>query len=165
MKKESIIKKIVVNSLLGFPIGITLLMISYVNLYLILGEEVFKNEITQLQNVEVLVLQLIIIGFAYYLFFIFISLFNYFNENKAASDKFVVEHPCKSVLIMILPLLVNLFILILLRSNIFSDNISIVNCISFIVIFAISSFCLCIKNTIESIMIKKINKKLKERNK
>lgn len=164
MKKENIFKKIVVQSLLGFPIGITLLMINYASIYLIAGENVFKTEITQLQNIKTLVLQLIIVGCAYYLFFILISVIAYLNGTKSTSNKFIVEHPYKSILIMLLIMIATILILALLNFKIFTKNISMMNIISFVIIFAISGIYLCIKSSIESDWVKKINKKLKERN-
>ena len=165
MKKEHIFRKIIISSLLGLPIGITLLMINYASIYLIAGENVFKTEITQLQDIKTLVLQLIIVGCAYYLFFILVSLIARLNKTKSVSDKFIVEHPYKSVLIMLLIMIITIFILALLNFKIFTENISMMNIISFLIILIISGVCLCIKSTIESDWVKKINEKLKERNK
>ena len=164
MKKENIFRKIIIHSLLGFPIGITLLIINYVSVYLIGGEDVFKTEITQLQDIKTLVFQLVVGGCAYYLFFILISVISHLNETKSISDKFIVEHPYKSILIMLLIMIASILILAVLNFKVFTENISMMNIISFVIIFVISGVYLCIKYTIESDWVKKINEKLKERN-
>lgn len=164
MKKENIFRKIVIRSLLGFPIGITLLMINYASVYLIAGENVFKAEISQLQNIATLVLQLIIIGWVYYLFFILISIIANLNETRSTSDKFVVEHPWKTVLIMFIIIIASILIITLLNFEVFSKNMSIMNIITYMIVFVAFGLYGCIKSTIESDLIKKINKKLKERN-
>ena len=165
MRKENCLKKILVYSLLGFPIGITLLMVNYAGVYLIAGENIFKAEIMQLQDIKTLVLQLLVIGVAYYLFFILINIIVEINGTKYASNKFIVEHPYKSILIMVVPMIVLLFIGALLNLKIFTKNISDMNLNSFIIIWAIFSLGLCIKSGIESEFVKKINQRLKERNK
>lgn len=163
MKKENVFRKIVIHSLLGFPIGITLLMLNYANVYLIAGENIFKNEISQLQNIATLVLQLIIVGWAYYLFFILVNVMIHLNENKSASEKFVVKHPYKAILIILMIMIATALILTLLDFEIFSKNMSTLNIISFIIVFVAFGICICIKSTIESNLIKKINQKLKEK--
>ncbi len=160
MKKENVI-----NSLLGFPIGIAILMINYASVYLIAGEDIFKSEILQLQNISVLILQLIIIGLAYYLFFIFISVISKLNEPKYFFDKLMREHPYKkTILFMIIFIIIINIIITLLDFKIFSKNISIINLFTFIIVFVSCALYFCIKSTIESDLVKKINQKLKERN-
>lgn len=163
MKKVKIIKKIIVNSLLGFPIGITLLMINYASIFLIAGESTYVSEISQLQNVATLLLQLVIIGFAYYLFFVNINIISHLNDTKFSSDQYLVEHPYKSILNLLLIIIISIFILVLLEFSVFTDNLITVNFISFIIVFILYGIYLCIKTTIENNIIKKINQKLKER--
>lgn len=164
MKKETVFRKIVIHSLVGFPIGVTLLMINYASVYLIAGENIFKNEISQLQDISTLFLQLIIVGWAYYLLFILINVIAHLNETRSTSNKFLVKHPYKSILIMLIIMIATALILTLLNFEIFSENMAIMNIISFIIIFVASVVCVCIKSAIESDLIKKINQKLKERN-
>lgn len=164
MKKENIFRKIVVHSLLGFPVGITLLMINYASVYLIAGENTFTTEIAQLQNITTLLLQLIVIGFAYYLFFINANIIVHLKETKSSSDKFLIEHPYKSILNLLLVVAISILIMTLLDFKVFTDNIATMNIVSFMIIFMLSSIYICIKATIESNLIKKINQKLKERN-
>ncbi len=165
MKKETVFRKIVFHSLLGFPVGITLLMINYASVYLIAGENTFTTEIAQLQNITTLVLQLIVIGFAYYLFFINIHIIVHLKETKSSSNKFLIEHPYKAILNMLLVVVITFFIMTLLDFKVFTDNIVIMNIISFMIVLTLSSIYVCIKATIESNLVKKINQKLKERNK
>lgn len=164
MKKETVFRKIVIHSLVGFPIGVTLLMINYASVYLIAGENIFKNEISQLQDISTLFLQLIIVGWAYYLLFILINVIAHLNETRSTSNKFLVKHPYKSILIMLIIMIATALILTLFNFEIFSENMAIMNIISFIIIFVASVVCVCIKSAIESNLIKKINQKLKERN-
>lgn len=164
MKKENVFKKIVVHSLLGFPIGIMLLMVNYASIYLIAGENVFVTEISQLQNVTTLLLQLIVIGFAYFLSFININIIVYLKETKSKSDKYLIEHPYKSILNLLLVIIISIFIMILLDFKVFTDKLATMNIISFMIIFVLSGIYVCIKCIIESNIVKKINQKLKERN-
>lgn len=164
MRKETVFRKIVIYSLVGFPIGVTLLMLNYASVYLIAGENVFKTEISQLQNIATLVLQLIIIGWAYYLFFILISVIANLNETRTKSDKFVIEHPYKTILIMIIIMIATALIFTLLDFKVFSESMSMMNIITFMIVFVACVLYVCIKSAIESDLIKKINQKLKERN-
>ncbi len=164
MKKENVIGKILINSLLGFPIGIMILMTIYASVYLIAGENVFIAEITQLKSIETLVFQLTTIGCAYYLFFILIGAITYLNKINFISDNFLVEHPYKSILIILLIIVLAILIFSLLTFKVFSENISTMNIIAFVIIFTMSGICLCIKSVIERGWIKEINQKLKERN-
>lgn len=164
MKKQNNFRKIITKSLLGFPIGISLLMISYASLYFIAGEDVFKTEIMQLQNIHTLIFQLITIGVIYLLFFIIISLFAFLNENKITSDKYAAEHPFKTLLIILLGYLIIVLICALIGSKVFTKNIGTMNMISFAIISLFCGIYSSIKSIIESDIVKQINQKLKERN-
>lgn len=164
MKNKDIVRKIAIFSLVGFPIGITLLMINYAGLYLIAGEKGFQTEIAQLQNISTLLIQLIIVGFSYYLYFILINVIANINGTKSNNDKFVLKHPYKTILIMIIFMIVFALILMLLCLKKFSENISIMNVTTFIIVLVSCGIYFCLKVTYESDLIKKINQKLKERN-
>ena len=74
MKKENVVKKVLVKSLAGFTVGVTLLMVAYASVYFISDTTVFQNEIAQLQNIKTLITQwnillLTIYNFPYFLFF------------------------------------------------------------------------------------------------
>ncbi len=57
------------NVLIGFPVGISVLMISYVLLYVIVGEELYLSELSKLVDPEVLINQLLWSGVLYVLYF------------------------------------------------------------------------------------------------
>ena len=57
-------KKILLKSLSGFTLGITLLVIAYASIYFISGENTFIAEIQQLQNIKTLITQVIFSGIA-----------------------------------------------------------------------------------------------------
>lgn len=164
MKKEKTVKNIIIYSILGFPIGITILIMSYAAVYLIAGENTFKTEIMQLQNINTLVLQLVIIGFVYYLFFLMIGLIGYLKESKTIYDKYLVEHPLKTLLLALLIIATIIIMFLLLRIEVFSTNIVGMNIIAFAIVFVVYSIWFCISSFIESNIIKIINKKLKEKN-
>ena len=165
MKEKHAFRKILLSSLIGFPIGVTLLMIGYVCIYFISGESVFYSEISQLQNIHTLIYQLIITGFAYYLLLIAFNIISNLNNNKNATDKYVVEHPYKSILIISLSSLFFILILTLFDINIFSENMKIMNSIMMVLTFVLETLIFVIRSTIENNVIKKINQKIKERNK
>ena len=55
-------KKILLKSLSGFTLGVTLLIMAYVSVYFISGENTFIAEIQQLQNIKILITQVIVSG-------------------------------------------------------------------------------------------------------
>ena len=66
-------KKILLKSLSGFTLGVTLLIMAYVSVYFISGENTFIAEIQQLQNIKTLITQVIVSGIAYYLLAILLN--------------------------------------------------------------------------------------------
>ena len=140
-------------------------MINYVGIYLIAGENIFKSEIAQLQNIDILIPELIIVGLAYYLLFVIINVISNLNETKATSDKLLAENPSKTILIILMIIIAITLIFILLNLKVFSENMSIMNIVTFMIIMVACGLCICIKSSIESDLIKKINRKLKENNK
>lgn len=165
MKKENVVKNVLVKSLVGFTVGVTLLMISYASIYFIAGESVFQNEIKQLQNIETLINQIIITGIAYYLLFIILHIISIL-ENKELNGKYMLKHPYKYVLTISLVMLVLTWIIVYMVSQpkIYSENIGAVNLIILVIASALVGLGICIKITIENHLIKEINKKLKEKN-
>lgn len=164
MKKENVLKKVLVKSLVGFTAGVTLLMIAYASVYFIAGESVFKNEISQLQNIKTLITQFVVIGIAYYLLFISFRIFSIL-QNKDLKDQYMAEHPYRTVLFISLYILILLWIVeyMISRTKIYGENIRILNLIILVLNFALEGLVFCIKSTRESHLIKKINKKLQER--
>lgn len=78
MKKNNYLKCVI-----GFPIGVMALMISYALVYLIDGKERYLIELSLLSDVGVLVNQIIISGIVYILFtLITIILYNFFQRTE-----------------------------------------------------------------------------------
>ncbi len=101
MKKENIVKRILVNSLIGVPVGSLLLMIAYIGVYYLADNNTFIKEMSQLQNINTLLLQIIIYGFSYYLFFVLFNIATYLDymEHK---EKYQTNHPYKTIWIVML---------------------------------------------------------------
>ena len=100
MKNESALNKIFVSSLAGFPLGITLLLFSYIGIYYIVGENTASLELAQLQNVKTLVYQMMSLGLAYFILFVHINTLLFWGEKKTAhismcKHKFLTLEQCK----------------------------------------------------------------------
>ena len=157
MKKENLVKKAFSKALIGFPIGITLLMISYISIYFFTNQSIFNSEMYQLHNIETLILQIMSAGISGYILIILILLC------LQIDNIFLSQKPYVSSLIMIVSLLsMSIIITILGNSNIFSENIRTLNLTIMILFFSLACVALMIKKTIEKYWIKKINKKLQK---
>lgn len=165
MKKENVVKEVLVKSLVGFTVGVTLLMIAYVSVYFISGEDLFQNEIAQLQNIKTLITQIIVNGVAFYLLFISFHIFS-IMQNKELKEQYMKIHPYRFVLIESIGTLIFIFTSIFMISNthIYSENIKDLNIILLVSIYAIIGLCTILKCTVENYLLKKINQKLRERN-
>lgn len=164
MKKESIVRKIFVSSLIGFPIGVTLLMLAYISIFCISGEDIANNELTQLHNVRTLFFQVIAIGLTYFIVFININTISLL-KNKETTNKFMSKHPYITVILsIIISLWLILSIQLICNESLYSKNIATVNCVTIIIIYAIISLFFMIKDIIENLLVKKINIKIKEKN-
>lgn len=164
MKKESIVRKIFVSSLIGFPVGVTLLMLAYISIFCISGEDIANNELTQLHNVRTLFFQVIAIGLTYFIVFININTISLL-KNKETTNKFMSKHPYISVLIfLIVSSILVLSVQLVCNENVYSKNIATLNCVTIIIIYAIISLFFMIKDIIENLLVKKINIKIKEKN-
>lgn len=163
MKKENVFKRIMRLSSLGISMGISILMIGYALIFLLEGEDVFKAEISQLQNFDTLVWQLFLVAIAYYIFYIGINIFTYLNETRNTSDKYLVEHPFKSILGIFLIICAVVLITFLLTAKVFSENVANMNIILCMLILVVEGIYICIKSFIQSDMIKKINNRIKEK--
>ena len=164
MKKEISVKKILTKAVVGFPIGVTLLIIVYASTYFIAGEKVFNDELYQLHNINTLLSQIVYIGISGYLLAIglyILSVFLRFFDNKLTT-----EHPYKFVFIFSISYFVQFVIILFTSTNkkVFSENICTLNATVMMIVIALCSLVFCIKNAIEKHLIKKINQKIKERN-
>lgn len=165
MKKENVVKKVLVNSLAGFTVGVTLLIVAYTSVYFISGENTFQNEIAQLQNIKTLITQIIVSGIAYYLLFINFHIFS-IMQNKELKEQYMKIHPYRFVLTESIGTLIFIFFSIFMISNthIYSENIKDLNIILLVSTYAIIGLCIILKCTVENYLLKKINQKLRERN-
>ena len=75
-------KKILLKSLFGFTLGITLLVMAYVSIYFISGEDVFIAEMQQLQNIKTFITQVLFSGMAYFIIiaFLYASFISFVND-------------------------------------------------------------------------------------
>lgn len=165
MKKENLLKNILFKSTIGFPIGVTLLIISYISIYFLTDEFVFTTELYQIHNINTLILQTLFAGISGYLFLTSLYIFSFLQTNLS-EERLIVKNPYKIIFVTIPSSFALLFItmLILSSNKIFSENISTLNLVLLIIILAFATVIFCIKTTIERNMIKKINKKISENN-
>ena len=153
MKKEMNLKKVLSQALIGFPLGVTLLMISYVCIYFIAGESAFYIEISQLQNIKTLIFQMGILGLIYYIVTLQIYTFSILNNKKFTWKSMII-----SILVWFITTIV---IMSSLTENIFSKNIAIMNLMVLVVVYAICIVYTIVKCVIENKLVKEINNKLK----
>lgn len=154
-------KKILLKSLSGFTLGITLLVIAYASIYFISGENIFIAEIQQLQNIKTLITQVIFSGIAYYLLAILLNYYKEFNE------KYAISNPYKFVLATIVTFILLILVLfcVLGNASIYSKNIEMLNIIIVVCIYALTVLIFCIRNSIDKNLVNKFNQKLQEKNK
>lgn len=165
MNKENVVKKILVKSLVGFPVGVTLLMLAYISIYYISGENVFNSELYQLHNIKTLIFQILSTGISGYLLFITFYTFSHL-QNEEFKNKLSTKHQYKSIftIITIFVFIVLITMEILGNTKLFSKNISNLCILIFVIVYALGSLTFCIKDVSEKFLIKEINNKLKERN-
>lgn len=165
MKKENVVKKILIKSLVGFPVGVTLLMLAYISIYYISGKSVFNIELYQLHNIKTLILQIISIGISGYLLFITFYIFSNL-QNEEFENKLLTKHQYKSIFTIIAILMFIGLITMEILGNIklFSKNISTLCILIFVIAYTLVGLIFCIKDVSEKHLIKEINNKLKDRN-
>ncbi len=164
MKKETIVKNVLLSSLLGFPIGISLLIVAYICVYFIEGITIYQTEINRLLEIKTLILQTVLSGLSYYIVSVLFHTMLQLN-NLQSKSKYMSNHPYKSVSILLLTFLGLMIAISIFNINeIFYVNISIMSTIILVILFALSILFFIIKTTYEFIVIKIINKTIKERN-
>lgn len=163
MKK---VRKILLNALVGFPVGITLLILTYVSIYFIAGEHIFNYELNQLHNIQTLISQIVSAGLSGYVLFISFYIAS-FLQNKETEKNLMTKHPHKSVILLAISSigLVIINVLLLGNTQIFGKNIITMNLVTLFIIYTLAAIIFGIKNVIEKQWIKEINQKLKTRNK
>lgn len=160
MKKENVVKKVLLSSLKGFPIGVTLLMVAYASIYFIAGEEVFSNEISQLQNIKTLIYQVVISGLAYYIAFIGTKTIVEDGDREK-----IKKHPYKSILarVVICFLSILVALALLYNSYIFTENMKVMNAVTLTIAFVIYLIGITAEKLKERKIVNQINKKLEKR--
>lgn len=163
MQKENVVKKIFIRSVIGFPIGVTLLMLSYICVYIFLGEDTFNLELYQLHNINTFILQIVSFGiFGCTMLFSF-ELFN--SMNTPTNKNFAMNHPWKTQFIILLDLTCEFIIAaFLLTNSIFNENIVVMNIVLALLSYTFFGIFLTIKALIQENLIRKINQKIKKRN-
>lgn len=141
--------------LIGSTVGVTGLMIAYLGVYYIAGNEVFVQEISNLEQIKILQSQLATIA----CIGVLISLSVYYVESVRSSKKQSAYKLTGAILL----LLMSFGITLLIGEHIgqFSENIS--DMIVIIETVALAGYCLIriVKESIDGFII---NKKLKEQN-
>ena len=164
MKNENALNNIFLSSLAGFPLGITLLLISYIGIYCIAGENTANLELAQLQNVKTLVYQMMSLGLAYFILFVHINTVIFFKGKKTTD--FMYKHKFLTFLIfLVLTLCILVSFYLVFNENVFSKNVATVNCTIIAVMYAVCTVAFMIKDVFENLIVKKINIKIQERNK
>ena len=139
----------------GVLIGIAILMLSYLGIYYIEGQDVFEKEILQLAQGTVLQNQLIVVAFYGSLFATVMSIVTKLVENKNKTSY-------KPILGCILFVIVGCILIFLLNyMGQFSENIKSMIIISTVLVLAVYPIVKCVTIFIEQFII---NKKIKEKN-
>lgn len=148
------------KSIHGFTFGITMLLVSYISIYFILGENAFIMEIRQLENINLLLNQIIVFGFMWYLLAISFNMIILYQNNELKNKK--ISYNYKDILFM---LIVNFLLgaMFVIYKNIFSTNIGIMNILIMLLGLSIVGIYCLIKYIKDSFLIKQINKKLQEK--
>ena len=154
MKKKEL-KELLQKVIGAFPIGVLLLMITYVGIYFVAGQAVFESEINQLKNIETLIGQILVSGISWCILKIVFSLIEFVDKKYK-----VVEPKVIAMLILNASLCIGLFYLN--RMSIFSTNVADMNLIVYVVVFVATSIFVMTKKGIDKYLI---NKKIKELNK
>ena len=148
------------KALLGFPVGIAMLVVSYVIVYLIDGQSTYLLELGRLEDIKVLVAQSLYSALAYVVLFEAMILFTAFTKRYSknitwgAMLKFIIG---VFVFCLILPLID----LVLGTKNVMDGEVGIVLIGTEIIVMILAAVVYCIVHSIEEV---KINKALKEKN-
>ena len=143
MNTKNFIKKILTKSIIGFPIGVTILMLLYVIVNPFFGEVAFSYELNRLHNI-----QLLLSGLSGFMLLIaFYSIL--FLQDAELENRFATEHPYRAIFYAIVSVLITfIIIMVISRANIFSTTISILIEIVYPVLYAVLGFVLLIKDSI-----------------
>ena len=148
-------KKLLFKIFFGFSLGITLLMVAYIGIYYISGQETFNSIIMKLTDITIFQSQLLTAGFIGILLAFAVHLV----QTSLTEDK---QSPFMIVFCMFLSIII-LGISMLFMENIGSFDEVTVNILIIItvVLFVIYTLVHCMQSSIEQFII---NKKIKEKN-
>ena len=150
--------KIVLKACIGIHIGIAFLMICYIFLYVLAGEEVFKNAILEFSHVSTLIKQLLIMSITGYSVLLGIYLYPYINDivNKTNNvSRIIFPFAVLVVFIFLFPCG------LILYTNAFPDTLLSIIETTWITVLVI----MCISIIAYQVIIQsRINRKIKEKN-
>ena len=148
-------RKLLFRIIFGFSLGITLLMITYIGIYYIGGQEAFNSLMSKLTDVTILQSQLLVVGSAGTM----MSFAIYLIERTLEEDRYTVSRMIISIILLLLSLCISMFLI--KNLGVFDKTIVYTLIVSEAALFAIYSLFHCIQETIDEFII---NKKIKEKN-
>ena len=148
-------KKILFRFIFGFSLGITLLMMSYIGIYYIGGQEVFNSLIAKLADITIFQSQLLVVGSAG----VMLSFSVYLLERSLDEDRYTPSRMIVSLVLLLLSISISMFLIENLA--VFDKTIVYTLIVSEVTLFAIYTIFHCIQETIDEFII---NKKIKEKN-
>lgn len=148
-------KKLLFRIVLGFLLGISLLMVAYLGIYYVAGQDTFNSLILKLTDINVFQNQILIVGLSG----IMISFAVYIIEKTLEEDK---KSPKKSISSLIL-LLLSFFASIFLIKSLGTFDVPMQDMLIIIFTVLFSLYCLlhCVQEAIDEFII---NRKIKEKN-
>lgn len=151
-------RKILFNTLLGFCVGITFLMLTYLWIYYIEGQETFNSSILKLSDISVFQKQLLIVGF---IGAMFSFIFHFANEAKESITENHIS-PTKLTTTIALVILTFIFSTLFIKnSGIFNQVVAYALLFVQTIIIVFYGVFQCIQSAIDELII---NKKIKEKN-
>lgn len=148
-------KKLLSRIIFGFSLGVTLLILSYIGLYYIEGQETFNTLILKLTNVTTFQNQILVVGSAG----IMMSFAVYLIEKTLEEDKQSPSKMIVSTILLMLALCVSMFLI--KNLGVFDEATVVMLIVIECVLFALYSLFFCVQETIDEFII---NKKIKEKN-
>lgn len=148
-------KKLFSRIIFGFSLGVTLLILSYIGLYYIEGQETFNTLILKLTDVTTFQNQILVVGSAG----IMMSFAIYLIEKTIEEDKQSTSRMIVSIILLMLSLYVSMFLI--KNLSVFDEAMAYMLIIVEVVIFALYTLFHCMQKTIDEFII---NKKIKEKN-
>ena len=148
-------KKLLSRITFGFTLGITLLMITYLVLYHISGQETFYSLFSKLNNINTFQTQILIMGFCGTI----ISLAFYLVETQFSKENISTIMTVIIFSLFLLTCIISMFLIenIACFDKVVQDLLTVIGIIFFIVCGLIG----CIETSINEFII---NKKIKEKN-